>query len=97
MKPSRFLAEAEQEMLAAADFYEYRAAGLGREFLTEIKRLVDVAENQPELGVVLAGNVRRLITKRFPFGVLYRIGPDEIVVVAVMHQRRHPKYWRKRT
>jgi hypothetical protein len=30
---------------------------------------------------------------RFPYAVLYRPDPDEIVVVAVMHQRRRPGYW----
>jgi len=37
------------------------------------------------------------MVRRFPFGILYRIEPEQIVVVAVMHLRRRPGYWRDRT
>jgi plasmid stabilization system protein ParE len=28
--------------------------------------------------------------------LLYRVDPDEIVVLAVMHQKRHPVHWYSR-
>ena len=31
-----------------------------------------------------------------PFGILYRIDPHEIVIIAVMHLRRRPGYWADR-
>jgi hypothetical protein len=33
---------------------------------------------------------------RFPYRVVYRNRPDEIVVVAVAHLRRRPGYWKNR-
>jgi toxin ParE1/3/4 len=40
---------------------------------------------------------RRCLTRRFPFGVIYTVGDDEIVVVAVMNLRREPNSWHNRT
>jgi len=40
--------------------------------------------------------LRRRLIRRFPFGILYRIEPEEIVIVAVAHLLRKPGYWRKR-
>ena len=36
---------------------------------------------------------RRLVLRRFPYNVFYRVGTEEIVIVAVAHQKRHPGYW----
>lgn len=38
----------------------------------------------------------KCLTKTFPFGVLFRDRPDEIIVVAVMHLHRDPDYWKHR-
>ncbi len=40
---------------------------------------------------VVEGELRRRLVRRFPFGVLYRSDPEEIVIVA--HLRRKPGYW----
>ena len=44
----------------------------------------------------MRGDVRRRLIRRFPLGVLYRIDPDEIVILAVMHLSRRPDYWHGR-
>ncbi len=33
---------------------------------------------------------------RFPYALLYRVDPDEVIVEATMHLRRHPDYWQNR-
>jgi plasmid stabilization system protein ParE len=40
--------------------------------------------------------IRRSLIRRFPYSLLYRVDADEIVVLAVMHQKRHPAYWLSR-
>jgi len=37
---------------------------------------------------------RRVLVRRFPYSLLYRVDPDVIFVVAVAHVRRRPGYWR---
>ncbi len=36
------------------------------------------------------------VIQRWPYGVLYTIEPEFILVVAVMHGSREPGYWKRR-
>ena len=93
MKMIRLLQPAEQEMLDAIAYYETQVRGLGDDFLKKMESAVaDIAEN-PERWPTIKLNVRRRLLHRFPYGLLYRIDPDEVVVMAVAHLHRHPTYW----
>ena len=93
MKIVRMVQPAEQEMLDAAAYYELQVSGLGRDLLAKIASAVaDIAEN-PERWPVIRLNVRRRLVHRFPYGMLYRVDPDDVVVLAVAHLHRHPTYW----
>ncbi|MFZ3122095.1 MAG: type II toxin-antitoxin system RelE/ParE family toxin [Thermodesulfovibrionales bacterium] len=96
MKPVVFLPEAEQEMLEAARYYESQATYLGIDFLSEIERDVNSIAELPMTWPVIESELRRRLVRRFPLGILYRIEPEEIVIVAVAHLRRKPGYWRER-
>lgn len=91
-----FLPEAEREMLKAAAYYQSQASGLGLDFLAEVEHSVKLVKESPLSYPILEGQLRRRLVRRFPFGILYRIEPDEIVVIAVAHLRRRPGYWEKR-
>jgi plasmid stabilization system protein ParE len=96
MKAVRLLRPAEQEMLDAVAYYDLQVAGLGDAFLDKVaSALDDIAEN-PERWPVIRLNVRRRLIHRFPYGLLYRVDPDEVVVLAVAHLHRHPSYWIRR-
>jgi len=97
MKPVIFLPEAEREMLEAAEYYESQASGLGVDYLSEVERTAQAISESPMGWPIVEGEIRRRLVQRFPFGVLYRIDPEEVVIVAVAHLRRKPGYWRKRT
>ena len=75
-------------MIEAALFYEAAAGGLGDDFLDDV---------HPELGSAAGYGFRRGLVRRFPFSIIYAAEPAHIVVVAVAHQRRAPKYWKGRT
>ncbi|OGJ87553.1 MAG: hypothetical protein A2268_03885 [Candidatus Raymondbacteria bacterium RifOxyA12_full_50_37] len=93
MNNVRFLRPAELEMLDAVRYYEIQAPGLGVKFLDKIDSAVQGIANYPEACPVLRGNIRRRLIYRFPYGLLYRIDPTEIIVLATMHLHRHPDYW----
>ena len=93
MTRSVCLVPAEEEMLEAAEYYESQTRGLGRAFLAEVQRTVDRIVEHPRLGQLVRRGIRRRLTRRFPFGILYRVDPEEIVIIAVMHLRRRPGYW----
>ena len=96
MTPIVFLAPAEEEMREAAEYYERQTRGLGHEFLAEVQRTVERIVENPRLGHIVRRSIRRRLTLKFPFGILYRIDPHEIVIIAVMHLRRRPGYWADR-
>lgn len=96
MTPVVFHPEAEQEMLEAAIYYQSQSPGLGVDYLSEVDRGVQAISESPITWPVVKGELRRRLVRRFPFGILYRIEPDEIVIIAVAHLRRKPGYWRKR-
>jgi len=96
MKPIIFLPPAEEEMLEAASYYESKAENLGRRYIFEIERSKNIIINNPELYPILKYNIRRCIVRRFPYGILYKIDPKEIVIVAIMHLNRKPDYWLNR-
>lgn len=92
-----FHPEAEAEFLAAIDWYEERSASLGADFAAEIHAAIQRAVSMPLAWPQIDGEIRRVLTHRFPYGVLYSVEPSSIYILAVMHLRRHPDYWRERT
>ncbi len=98
MKTSiRLLEPAEDEMIAAARYYESKAVGLGHRFLNEIEDVSHSICSHPNAGAVVRGNVRRRLLHNFPFALLYIEETEVITVVAVMDTRRLPDYWISRT
>lgn len=47
----------------------------------------------PVPGVEDLDDVRRLPIVRLPYQLVLIASPDELFVVAVLHERRHPRYW----
>ena len=96
MKRVTFHAEAEAEMVAAAAVYEAHTSGLGAEFIAEVERATQALVLYPKIGHRFSRRLRRVLVRRFPYGLLYRSEPDAIRIVAVAHLRRRPGYWRHR-
>lgn len=96
MKSVRFHPQAESEMINAAAWYESQQPDLGKRFLTVVQDATNRIAINPLLFPEVEGDVRRCLTHAFPFGVLFRIQPDAVVVVAVMHLHREPGYWQTR-
>ena len=88
--------EAEAELVDAAEFYEERLPGLGAEFLDAVDAGVDIVVSDPLRAALCGQGIRRHLLKRFPYALYYRVGTDEIRVLAVKHHSRHPDYWKHR-
>jgi toxin ParE1/3/4 len=88
--------EARDEYLEAARFYERRSAGLGIAFTLEVEAAIGRIVEAPRRWPVFEQDVRRCLTHRFPYGILYSIEGDSILILAVMHCSRRPGYWKQR-
>ena len=80
-------------MLEAAVYYETQVAQLGEIFLAKVESAVRDIASRPTAWPILRNNIRKHLIHRFPYALLYHEETDEIVIVAVMHQRRRPNYW----
>lgn len=96
MKPIRFHPDADVEMRDAALWYKSQQPDLGKRFLAAVQDALNRIEVNPEIYAFIDGDVRRCLTRTFPFGVLFRIKPDFIAIMAVMHLHRDPEYWKAR-
>ena len=92
-----FRPQARTEILEAQAWYESRAAGLGLEFARSVDVAVSSAVRNPEAFPPATGSCRRVLLRRFPFSLVYRIRGDEFLVVAVFHHRRDPSKLVRRT
>lgn len=90
------LACAEVELAEAVDYYNKECPGLGYEFAAEVKASFERITAFPEAWPAFSPRSRRCIVNRFPYGVLYQICSDYILVLAVMHLQRDPKRWEDR-
>lgn len=93
----RFRPEAAADLEEAAIWYEEQKAGLGAQFLARTEETVQRIQENPEHFPVILRNTRRAMLKRFPYSVFFRVLSQEILVVAVMHFRRNPIRWVRRT
>lgn len=92
-----FHPDARLEYLEAAAFYESRREGLGAAFTLEIEATIQRLLEAPARWPTLEQDIRVCRTRTFPYGVLYSIEDDVMIIVAVMHLHREPGYWRRRT
>ena len=93
----RYHPAVKQDVRSARIWYEGRRAGLGDEFMNEVRTVLDHIRDNPELYEVVRCNVRRGVTNRFPYVVLYRVEPKRIVILGVFHGSRDPIIWDERT
>ena len=91
----RFLPPAAREVREAARYYEEKVPGLGFDFIAEVRAAIRRILANPEAWCPLDEEFRRCRTCRFPYGLIYTIEADHILIVSVMHLRRHPDTWRK--
>jgi plasmid stabilization system protein ParE len=90
--------EAEQELIEGARFYAREATErLGQTFITEFERSAALLAEQPRLGAIWRGQVRRLPLRRFPYSIVYYLNMEGVRVLAVAHQSRRPGFWRGRS
>ena len=94
--PLEFHRAVRDEINDAHDWYEQRQAGLGRNFLDELERVLgEIAANPAWFGFAEA-DIREGLLRRFPYAVYYRELPDRVRILAVYHTSRDPSRWQSR-
>jgi toxin ParE1/3/4 len=91
-----FHPEALEEFDEAAHHYAQQQAGLDLRFIVCVENAVEVILEDPLRWRPFNEDVRRCLTRVFPYGILYTIESDFVLIVAVAHCSREPGYWKQR-
>ena len=97
MSPAlEYLDEALDEAEAAARWYAERSPSAAAGFSEEIDTAESAITDFPDAWPRFDHGTRRYLLRRYPFGVIYRVESQRILIVAVAHAHRRPGYWRSR-
>lgn len=88
----------ESELAEIRDYYNDQSLHLGDEFVNEFERHVLRIAAMPTRWMVVRGDTRRALMRRFPYVILFRVIEDAVIRITVIkHERRHPSYGMHRT
>jgi len=89
------LDEAEKDLVEGFEFYERQLDGLGHYFVDSI--FADIESLKLYAGIhTIHFGYHRLLAKRFPFAIYYRICNSAVRVYAILDCRRNPAWIRSR-
>ena len=94
----QFTALATDDIADAYGWYTASRSGLGEEFLADLARVVALIEQYPEGCPVVHHGLRRGLLNHFPYSLYYQLLPTTATIEmrACVHQRQHPRTWRRR-
>ena len=91
-----FHPQARYELNQAIDYYEACKKGLGKVFAKDVYDGIQRIIEFPDAWTSLSKHTRRCLTHRFPFGIIYQVLANKILIVAVAQLNRKPNYWLNR-
>jgi toxin ParE1/3/4 len=91
-----FRPEAVADLQAAVTWYEARRPGLGADFEAALDADLALLRETPRAFPVVLRDLRKLLLRRFPYAIYFRLEADEVVIRGVLHLRQHPRHWRRR-
>jgi plasmid stabilization system protein ParE len=93
----RILPEANAELREAVAFLLKKSPGAAQRLKDRIgNSLAEIQENPYLCAVIDKNDLRRKLVKKSEYSILYTVDLFEILVIAIMHQKREPGYWRDR-
>ena len=88
--------EADVEFAEAVRYYSEVSPEPGVRFYREMERLFREVCANPERFRRFDPPARRHFSRDFPYAVIYLEKPEHLWIVALMHMKRRPGYWRER-
>jgi len=86
---------AERDLIEGFHFYERQSKGLGSYFLDSLFSDIESLQLYSGIHAKYFG-FHRLLAKRFPFTIYYRVSENIVSVYAILDCRRNPAWIRKK-
>ncbi|HEY5279008.1 MAG TPA: type II toxin-antitoxin system RelE/ParE family toxin [Pseudolabrys sp.] len=87
--------EAEAEATDAATWYEQKSQTLAARFAREFRSTLARIIGNPFQYQIIEDEMRRAPLAGFPYGILYVVSDDEVVILSCFHGSRDPAGWRE--
>lgn len=87
---------AEEQLTAGYAFYERQSEGLGNYFLDSLMADIESLRIHAGVHALFFGGFHRLLAKRFPYSVYYRVEEGFVMIYAVLDNRRNPEWIRNK-
>ena len=87
-----------QDIKEAKGWYKKQKAGLEKRFAVSIKTAILQLQENPFAYAIRYKNIRIAHPKAFPYGIHFYIDDinSQIVIIAIIHSKRHPNSARNR-
>lgn len=94
--PVELLPSAQQDLIDGQTWFDGRRPGLGQEFVIDVLDRLEQIGSMPGLYGEVASGIRGAGVKRFGYVIYYRVLPDVVEVLAILHGSRDPRGWQSR-
>lgn len=96
MKPI-FEPAARKEFAEAVRWYAAEAGPpQAKDFRNEVQHTLSLLSEHPAMGTPAGSNTRRMVVRRYPYSIVYRVHAGRLHIFALAHQNRRPGYWADR-
>ncbi|MFC1853299.1 type II toxin-antitoxin system RelE/ParE family toxin [candidate division CSSED10-310 bacterium] len=92
----KLLRSAKNDLRDGFEFYERQEKGIGTYFLESLFSDIESLKLYAGIHSIHFDKYYRLLSRRFPFAIYYRIEENEIKVYAILDCRKNPAWIRKR-
>ena len=87
---------AEKDLIEGYRFYEAQQEGLGNYFLNNLYADIESLRSNAGIHRIAHPSYYRLLSRRFPFAIYYKLDDITVSIHAVLDCRRNPAWVRKR-
>jgi plasmid stabilization system protein ParE len=91
----RIRRRAEDDIREARDWYDRIQPDLGRDFGDKLDAVIDSLATHPLIHARIYKDIRRAMTRRFPYAVYFVVEDNRVSVLRVLHHARDPREWQR--
>ena len=91
-----FHPDALAEYSDAVQYYAEQRTEIAQAFINATEDTIFRIKESPNRYAAIDEDIRRCMTRKFPYAILYTIEQDYILILAVMHCSREVGYWKNR-
>lgn len=88
---------AEEDLDAIHEWYQQCDENVFKRFDKAISEKLTSILSNPHQNPIIHRDIRRAVMKKFPYSIFYQIIEDRIIILSVLHHKRNPRVWKKRT